>query len=178
MESTINDAADGPAAIPPGDGPVSARLSAIDRQVLRLVAQGRSSKEIGIELDRSPLTIDSRLKDVCAKLGAENRVHAATMLLLEESADAPPELGGPQSWRIAKALPSTPDVREDGVAYDPLPGMSSEDAAAFSEAALKPRSLIRVVGAVLGLLVVLACVAFFLASAILAGQEVITRMRG
>lgn len=157
--------------------PVSARLSDIDKQVLRLVAQGRSSKEIAQLLDRSPLTIDSRLKEVCAKLGAENRVHAATMLLLEETGEAPPILGGPQSWRIAKPASPQLDVREDGVAYDPF--SSSDDAAAApSEVASQPRSLIRVVGAVLGLLIVLACVAFFLSSAILAGQEVFMRMRG
>ena len=73
----------------------TARLSEIDRRILRLVAQGRSSKEIGQELHRSPLTIDSRLKEVCARLGADNRVQAATMLLVDEATDPPPRFRGP-----------------------------------------------------------------------------------
>lgn len=178
MESKLISRPAGETDAASGARAVSPRLSEIDRQVLRLVAQGRSSKEIAQELGRSPLTIDSRLKDVCAKLGAENRVQAATMLLLEESGDTPPELGGPQSWRIAKTDAAPPHVHEDGVPCVAGPSSEPEEAMSPSEVAPAPRSLIRVVGAVLGLLIVMACVAFFLASAILAGQEVFIRMRG
>ncbi len=156
------------------------RLSAIDRQILRLVAQGRSSKEIGRELNRSPLTIDSRLKDVCARLGADNRVQAASMLLLEEAHTTTPDLGGTQIRRLA-SRPSKPwIVSEDD---RPLARGSRSLLPRLGDLRLamgpveageerSVRSLIQVTRTVLILLAALAAVAFFLASAIEAVQGV------
>lgn len=164
-----------------------ARLSEIDRRVLRLVAQGRSSKEIAQELSRSPLTIDSRLKAVCARLGADNRVQAATMLLVDEAADTPQDLGGPQSWRVAPNESSPPSVSEDGarfVAAPPAPTRRRTGGAAPTadgdERTSQPgaRSLLGTFGMVMLILVGLACAAFFLASAIEAGQGVFQSIRG
>lgn len=165
----------------------TARLSEIDRRILRLVAQGRSSKEIGQELDRSPLTIDSRLKEVCARLGADNRVQAATMLLVDEATDPPQDLGGPQSWRVVTDDPSPPAVGEDGVSFvsappasDPAIASGAGSRAGGTGKAGQPdeRSLLRTIRTVMLLLVGLACAAFFLASAIEAGQEVFQSIRG
>ena len=163
------------------------RLSEIDRRILRLVAQGRSSKEIAQALDRSPLTIDSRLKEVCARLGADNRVQAATMLLMDEAGETPPELGGPQSWRVVTDDPSPPAVGEDGASFvRPPPASSRTDPVGESVAAGGggragqdgDRSLLWIVRTVLLILVGLACAAFFLASAIEAGQGVFQSIRG
>jgi DNA-binding CsgD family transcriptional regulator len=165
----------------------TARLSEIDRRILRLVAQGRSSKEIAQLLDRSPLTIDSRLKEVCARLGADNRVQAATMLLVDEAAGTPQDLGGPQSWRVAIDDPAPPAVGEDGASFvgappaSGRPGASEADRrAGGGEAADQTdgRSLLRIVRMVMLVLVGLACAAFFLASAIEAGQGVFQSVRG
>lgn len=165
----------------------TARLSEIDRRILRLVARGRSSKEIAQELDRSPLTIDSRLKEVCARLGADNRVQAATMLLVDEAADPPQDLGGPQSWRVVDDDRRTLSVSEDGVNFVPAPTASGSAAARGAQpdadgpaAAGQPdvRSLFRTFRTVMLILVGLACAAFFLASAIEAGQGVFQSIRG
>lgn len=72
-----------------------AALSDLDREILRLVAEGRTSKEIGRALDRSHYTIDDRLKQVCRLLGADSRAQAAVMLLREEAAAPPLDLGAP-----------------------------------------------------------------------------------
>lgn len=163
------------------------RLSEIDRRILRLVAQGRSSKEIAQTLGRSPLTIDSRLKEVCARLGADNRVQAATMLLVDEAADTPQDLGGPQSWRVAPAESCSPSVREDGARFVAAPPASNRcrtggrvSAAGGAGEASQPgdRSLLRTLGMVMLILVGLVCAAFFLASAIEAGQGVFQSIRG
>lgn len=165
----------------------TSRLSEIDRRILRLVAQGRSSKEIAQLLDRSPLTIDSRLKEVCARLGADNRVQAATMLLVDEAAGTPQDLGAPQLWRVAIDGPPEPALREDGASFigapppSDRPGESAADrGAGANEAADQTggRSLRRTIAMVVLVLVGLACAAFFLASAIEAGQGVFQSVRG
>ncbi len=161
--------------------PIS-RLSEIDRRILRLVAQGRSSKEIGQELGRSPLTIDSRLKEVCVRLGAENRVQAATMLLVEEGAAPPQDLGGPQRRGIAEDAGQARGLAEEGAAIVPAPQSSVRSSAlpektgpASGGGTAVPagqRSLLGIARAVLLVLVALACAAFFLASAMEALQGV------
>lgn len=157
-----------------------ARLSEIDRRILRLVAQGRSSKEIAQEMGRSPLTIDGRLKDVCVRLGAENRVQAATMLLIEEGADPPQDLGGPQRRGIAEDAGEARGVAEEGAAFVPapqssvrsrvLPEVTGPAARGGTAVPAGQRSLLGIARTVLLILVALACAAFFLASAMEAFQ--------
>lgn len=165
----------------------TARLSEIDRRILRLVARGRSSKEIAQEMGRSPLTIDSRIKEVCIRLGADNRVQAATMLLVDEAGETPPNLGGPQSWRVVTDDQTPPAVGEDGASFvratsaADRPDIVGAGAAAESGGAAGQdgdRSLLRIIRTVLLILVGIACATFFLASAIEAGQEVFQSIRG
>jgi DNA-binding NarL/FixJ family response regulator len=49
--------------------------------VLRLVAAGNSNKEIGAQLSLTEVTVKSHLKNVLAKLGANDRTHAVTIAL-------------------------------------------------------------------------------------------------
>lgn len=164
------------------------RIAEIDKSILRLVAAGRSSKEIAQELDRSPLTIDGRLKDVCARLGAENRVQAATMLLMSEAVTTPPDLGGPQSRRIAEGPDDASGAGEDGVVFDPASLASTPIGdlqsdlrlvlAMDGEGRTNGRSLYQVLRTVVIVLVGLACATFFLASAIEALQGVYHRAVG
>jgi two-component system, NarL family, response regulator DevR len=59
-----------------GDEPM---LSARQREVLQLVAQGLSNREIGTRTHLSELTIKSYVEDILLHLGARNRVHAAIL---------------------------------------------------------------------------------------------------
>ena len=59
-----------------GDEPM---LSARQREVLQLVAQGLSNREIAAHTNLSELTIKSYVEEILAQLGARNRVHAAIL---------------------------------------------------------------------------------------------------
>lgn len=63
------------------------RLNAGERACLKLVGEGKSSKQIGRELDLSPHTIDDRVRSACEKLGASNRAEAAKIYWSEVSVD-------------------------------------------------------------------------------------------
>ena len=49
--------------------------------VLRLVAAGNANKEIGAQLSLTEVTIKSHVKNILAKLGANDRTHAVTIAL-------------------------------------------------------------------------------------------------
>lgn len=54
-------------------------LTARQREVLQLVAQGLSNREIGVRTHLSELTIKSYVEEILLHLGARNRVHAAIL---------------------------------------------------------------------------------------------------
>jgi len=56
-----------------------AALSARERQVLALVALGKSAKGIGLILDISPRTVNFHVGSAIRKLGAENRLRAVAI---------------------------------------------------------------------------------------------------
>jgi len=62
---------DGDAGAPP--------LSSRQRQILRLVAEGLSNREIAAQTHLSELTIKGYMEDLLGQLGARNRVHAAIL---------------------------------------------------------------------------------------------------
>ncbi|MBT8223935.1 MAG: response regulator transcription factor [Dactylosporangium sp.] len=64
------------------DRPVPARLGALterEREVLVLVARGRSNREISAQLRISELTVKTHVSRILTKLGLESRVQAAVM---------------------------------------------------------------------------------------------------
>ncbi len=79
------------------------QLTARERDCLRLVARGMSSKEIALELGLSPLTVDGYLKEAVRTLGAATRREAARMLIAHEG-DAPQNLGADPA-PLAEPLP-------------------------------------------------------------------------
>lgn len=54
-------------------------LTERQRDVLRLVAEGRSNREIGEHLFLSELTVKGYIEEILRQLGARNRVHAAIL---------------------------------------------------------------------------------------------------
>jgi len=75
-------ARDSPQTAPPGTpGP---RLTQREQEVLGLVAQGKSNKEIAAALGIAENTVKNHLKNILEKLHLENRVQAATFALRQE----------------------------------------------------------------------------------------------
>jgi DNA-binding CsgD family transcriptional regulator len=65
-----------------GDGPLAsplAGLTAREREVLRLLAAGRSNREIGAELFIAPKTASVHVSNILGKLGAASRTEAAAI---------------------------------------------------------------------------------------------------
>lgn len=60
------------------------QLTARERDCLRLVARGMSSKEIALTLGLSPLTVDGYLKEAARTLGVSSRREAARILAAHE----------------------------------------------------------------------------------------------
>ena len=56
-------------------------LSEREIEVLRMVAGGNANKEIGAQLDIAEETVKGHLKNIMAKLGANDRTHAVTIAL-------------------------------------------------------------------------------------------------
>lgn len=67
-----------PAAVEPADSPL-ASLTAREEQILRLVAEGLSNKEVGRTLALQEKTVKHYMTNVLQKLQARNRVEAAMM---------------------------------------------------------------------------------------------------
>lgn len=59
----------------------SIQLSASERQVLALIAQGQSNTEIASVMDLSPHPIKTHVRGIFNKFGVENRVQAVVFAL-------------------------------------------------------------------------------------------------
>jgi DNA-binding NarL/FixJ family response regulator len=59
-------------------------LSDKEQQVLQLLTQGRTNKEIASALRLSPETVKVTLKSIFRKLGVENRTQAAVIAVKEK----------------------------------------------------------------------------------------------
>jgi DNA-binding NarL/FixJ family response regulator len=66
-------------AEPRGDGKVLASLTAREREVLRLIAAGRSNREIASVLFIAPKTASVHVSNILGKLGAASRTEAAAI---------------------------------------------------------------------------------------------------
>ena len=59
------------------DDPISAALSPRQREVLSLLAEGQSNKEIAIALGVAPATVKTHVAQLLTAIGATNRTEAA-----------------------------------------------------------------------------------------------------
>ncbi len=73
------------AAAPTLSHRASKRLDLTEREfdVLRLITQGKSNKEIGVLLEISPYTVKTHIRNLTQKLGVEDRTQAAVKALTE-----------------------------------------------------------------------------------------------
>ena len=62
-----------------GDGAVLAALTSREREVLRLIAAGRSNREIASVLFIAPKTASVHVSNILGKLGAASRTEAAAI---------------------------------------------------------------------------------------------------
>ena len=54
-------------------------LSAVEVRVLRLIAEGNSNKEIAAQLSLTEDGVKGQVRSILAKLGANDRAHAAVI---------------------------------------------------------------------------------------------------
>jgi DNA-binding CsgD family transcriptional regulator len=95
------------------------KLTQAQCECLRLVFAHKSSKEIALELGKSPFAIDKRIERAIRTLGVENRIEAARLLDRHEKAGPyerfacePADLAGPDLR--AMLLPSQSAEGPDG----------------------------------------------------------------
>src|SRR4029453_8746722 len=77
---------------PPVRRQLIAGLTERELDVLRLVARGKSMKEIGRALGISPKTVDNHLQHVYPKIAVKTRA-GATLFAIEHGLAGPPENG-------------------------------------------------------------------------------------
>jgi ATP/maltotriose-dependent transcriptional regulator MalT len=58
-------------------------LSETEKRILGAVASGATSKEIGVDLDRSAQTVDVHIRSICRKLGCSGRRQAVALAMRE-----------------------------------------------------------------------------------------------
>jgi DNA-binding CsgD family transcriptional regulator len=86
------------------------RLTERQKDCLRLVAQGYTSKEIGRQLDLSPSTVDNHILAATQLLEAPSRAEAARMLLSSEARQKLPSQPQPLAGhRHSSVFPSSAD---------------------------------------------------------------------
>jgi DNA-binding NarL/FixJ family response regulator len=94
-------------------------LTPREREVLALVARGRTNRVIAAELAISAGTVRSYLSGVLAKLGAANRTQAVMIGIQRGWVPLPPDLAGPD--RGAPSLPAqAPPVQSQPVQSQPV----------------------------------------------------------
>lgn len=97
------------------------QLSERQKDCLRLVARGLSSKEIALQVGLTPQTVDTYLKAAIARLGVSNRREAARLL---QDWEASQELGSPPPAVVEVApvvQPGTATAVGGWRAWMPLP---------------------------------------------------------
>jgi DNA-binding CsgD family transcriptional regulator len=75
-----------------GEEPQYERLTERSKEVLRLVAKGLTTREIGDRLGIADITVNDHIERATRRLGVNRRVDAARLLALHERGGAPPTI--------------------------------------------------------------------------------------
>lgn len=112
------------------------RLTARQRQCLRLVAAPATSKQIARELGISSHTVDEHIREALATLGVSDRQEAARLFLAFEGGQRPPQAlssqaGGVEERPAVPAVEAVSERRADAsnLSTAPAPLMAQERAA-------------------------------------------------
>jgi predicted ATPase/DNA-binding NarL/FixJ family response regulator len=87
--------AGGPAAVPPRASPESLALTGREREVVDLIAAGKSNRDIGTELFISPATAARHVANILAKLGFTSRSQVAVWARSADLGALTPASSGP-----------------------------------------------------------------------------------
>lgn len=83
-----------PIADLPGNSDSSAQvLTSREREVMSLVAAGKTSEEIALVLNIAARTVDAHIKAAAERLGATNRTHAAVLAVLRREVTTATSIG-------------------------------------------------------------------------------------
>ncbi len=66
-----------------GGAPAYSSLTAAERQILQLLAQGASSKAVATQTGRSPQTVDTHIRSICRKFNCSGRREAIALAVGE-----------------------------------------------------------------------------------------------
>lgn len=98
--------------------PPTSRLTDRQKDCLRLVAHGFTSKEIGRQLDLSPSTVDNHILLATQALGAASRAEAARFLASAEARQKlPSQSQALADGEFAGILPSTTEAPMQAISY-------------------------------------------------------------
>lgn len=73
--------------LPPPEPRGWQRLSHREREVVRLVARGATSREVGEALSVTAATVETHIRNAMRRLGARNRSHLVTLAILRHEID-------------------------------------------------------------------------------------------
>jgi PAS domain S-box-containing protein len=79
---------EGSASFTPGSTSVTRRLTAREREIVQRVALGRSTPQIAVDLQLSPATVRSHVRNAMVKTGAHTRAQLVALVLGEGVAGA------------------------------------------------------------------------------------------
>lgn len=104
-----------------------AELTAREREVLELVANGYSAKSIGVRLEIAPRTVERHIENLRLKMRARNRAHMVTLAVLSGVLKIGPAPDEPRLCAECLFRPSQSDEDPARIISYPLPGSSGRE---------------------------------------------------
>ena len=114
-----------------------------EREVLDLVANGYSAKEIGAQLKIAPRTVERHTENLRLKIGARNRAHMVTLAVLAGVLRIGPAPPAPRLCSECLFQPRSASERPAASPASPPPRSARLDIESWPPTANRPRALAR-----------------------------------